>query len=133
MLRTNSKAVISKIHNYIVENYDGSGYDLAPTTNFDEICANIWGLFYKEMVMGDRRRASLSDYWEDYCSGLPSILCCDYYVRGSTVDLLGDMLEQTKEEREKYTEEQAEKRFTYLLFREINKHAHKIGRSIYEH
>lgn len=51
-------------------------------------------------------------------AGLPSFLgTYKYYYSGSAIDVLGDILEQTEEERNRYTEAEAEKCMTYLLYR----------------
>ena len=57
----------------------------------------------------------------DWCAGLPSILNTCYYYNRSAVDDLGEILEETEEEKEKYTQTEAEKLLTALIYREIKK------------
>ena len=59
----------------------------------------------------------------DWCSGLPGVLDTCYYYNRSAVDDLGAILEETDEERARYTEEQAEKMLTTLIYRELKKGA----------
>lgn len=59
----------------------------------------------------------------DWCQGLPSVLdTCYYYNRSAVVDL-GNILEQSERERAQYTEEQAERLLTHLIYQELVKGA----------
>ena len=79
-------------------------------------------MVYTEKIKLDRRpNMTLFDYFEEWASGLPSFLDCDYYYHLTAVKILGDILEETEEERRNYDEQRAEKRLTQLLFREIYK------------
>lgn len=42
-----------------------------------------------------------------------------YYCNVSAIDLLADWLEETEEEKKRFTEDQAEEKITYLLYREL--------------
>jgi hypothetical protein len=64
---------------------------------------------------------SLQDVFEEWASGLPSVLDTCYYYNRSAVDDLGAILEQTETEKAKYNEQESEKLLTYLIFREIKK------------
>lgn len=59
----------------------------------------------------------------DWCAGLPGVLNTCYYYNRSAVDDLGAILEETSEEKARYTEEQAEKTLTTLIYRELKKGA----------
>lgn len=61
----------------------------------------------------------------DWCADLPSVLDTCYYYNRSAVDDLGAILEETDEEKARYTEEQAEKTLTMLIYRELKKGAAK--------
>ena len=67
-------------------------------------------------------RISLQDLFEDYAAGLPLGGLFDYYLH-SAIDTLGDILEESEAEREKYSEEEAEKMLTRLIYREMIKEA----------
>lgn len=117
MLKTNNKKVRESIKKWIVDNYDDEGYDLK-AENFKEICENIKSIFLKEK--SSRRACWCLNDFKEWCEGLPSILntwplLCD------CVDILGDILEETEEERSKYDESQAWSLMASLIFREIDK------------
>lgn len=57
----------------------------------------------------------------DWCAGLPGVLDTYYYYNRSAVDDLGAILEETEEEKARYTEEQAEKTITILIYKELKK------------
>ena len=55
----------------------------------------------------------------DWCQGLPSALDTLYYYNRSAVDDLAAILEETEEEKAKYTEAQAEEILSRLIYREL--------------
>lgn len=58
--------------------------------------------------------------------GLPTAFpVADDIFLHSAVDFLGDLLDETEEEKQRFTDEQAEKRSVYLLYRELEKNATK--------
>ena len=126
MLRTNSKKAKENIKNYIIENFDFSsyegykGYEVEPK-EYTDICKTIYNTFYTEKVKNDKRKMSDYEYFKEWCQGLPSMLdTCYYYNRSAKKDL-ANILEEAEVEANKYTEEEAEERLTYLLYREITK------------
>ena len=121
MLKTNSKAVREKIQHFINTHVDFSGYVLEkrPET-VAEINKAIYACFLFES-----RFAGIPNEEErfiDWCSGLPSVLECSYYYN-SAIEMLGDILEETQEERTKYSESQAERLFSYLIYKEVKRYA----------
>lgn len=121
MLKTNSKKVKEKIKNYIIELYDDKGYDVPKATNFDEMKENIKKVSYNDVISYElARKSTLFAAFESWCSGLPYLLnTADYYCYNSAIDILGDILEETEEERSRFSELEAEKKITYLIFKEI--------------
>lgn len=139
MLRSNSKQARENIRAYIVDHFDGTNY--APDFDYIEqaqkdtaqgirnvdifsmVAHAIAATFYNEKCRFDNRfkagRLSRYELFEDWCSGLPSILDTCYYYNRSAVDDLGDILQENDAEKAKYTEQQAEKRLTQLIYREI--------------
>lgn len=123
MLKTNSKKAKENLKVYIMENFDESyfDYDEAPfkdLTDYKNVCTCIFNVMMEEK----RYNRSVNDFetFKDWAQGLPSILdTCYYYNRSAKVDLM-KILEETKEEANKFTEQQAEERLTWLLYREIN-------------
>lgn len=57
----------------------------------------------------------------DWCAGLPSVLDTLYFYNRSAVDDLGAILEETEQEKTRYTEQQAEQLLTSLIYRELQK------------
>lgn len=143
MLRTNEKKVNEKVKNYIVEHFrdfqlenPAYEYDHIHTiesvnaNNYTEVCNAINCIFFCEMLENDKRwnagRLSRADAFVNWCQGLPTALDCDYYLH-SAVDLLGEWLEETEEEKKKFSEQQAETKITQILYRELNRNATRTG------
>ena len=139
MLKTNSKKVIEKVRKYCVDSWndhaEGEGLPTAESfevasTEILKSCINAKLCFEKE-----KRLVFLKHYYsnsffaafEEWCQGLPSSLDTSYYLC-KAVKLLGDWLEESEEEKSRYSESEAEKKITYLLFRELtkNKDIHKL-------
>lgn len=123
MLRTNSKKARENIRAYIINHFDGTNYDLPETNDFSEIANYIYNTFKSEKYYSDnymmKNRISEQTSFTDWCSGLPSILDTCYYYNRSAVDDLGAILEESENEKARYTEEKAENLLTYLIYREI--------------
>lgn len=139
MLKTNCKKARENIRAYIVDHFDGTNYapdfdyiEQAQRDNaagirnvdiFSMVAHAISATFYDEKLHFDNRyqagRISRYDLFEDWCAGLPSILDTCYYYNRSAVDDLGAILEESEEEKARFTEQQAEKRLTQLIYREI--------------
>lgn len=137
MLRTNSKEVMNRIKKIIMDSYEAAEeyYTFdggAMKTEYNDICKDIMNMFYIEKLQFDNRykagRISRADLFMDWMQGLPSAfpVSNDIFL-GSAVDFLGDLLDETEKEKEKFTDEQAEKRAVYLLHRELEKHAKKAN------
>lgn len=117
MLRTNSKQAIKSLRKYIMEHV---GDEELYTDDFDELCYNILARAAKEIkINGNWSELTYEDF-ERWCQGLPTTLDTTYYLSGAR-DVLGDILEETEEERKKYSEWKAEQLFTSLIYRELNK------------
>ena len=124
MLRT--KKAIGNIRAYIMDNFTPANYTEDPPEDFPEVAAFILDTFRKEK-MSDFRCRDCNEFaaFTDWCSGLPSVLDTCYYYNRSAVDDLGRILEETAEEKERFTEEEAERRLTWLIYRELGKGAAK--------
>lgn len=128
MLRSNSKKALENIRAYILDKFNGDNYGIETPDNWKEAAKIIWYTFSEEKLIPEReynRRRGYSDQrvFEDWAAGLPSILDTCYYYNRSAVDDLAQILEETPEEAAKYSEQDAERMLTYLLFREITKGA----------
>ena len=124
MLKTNSKKARENLRLYILENVDVSNYyNLKQPETFKEAATIVLKTFREEYYH------SIEDfkYWKNnerlafssWTSGLPSILDCCYWYNRPAVDDLGNILEQTKEERNKYNENAACQLLTDLIYREL--------------
>ena len=122
MLKTNSKKARENIRAYIVDCYNPENYDLPACNDFPTIARNILQTFRKERpAEGTFSRMSEGERFTDWASGLPSILDTCYYYNRSAVDDLGMILEETEEEKARFTESQAESLLTSLIYRELMK------------
>ena len=125
MLKTNSKKARENVQEYIMNNFDGSGYDIQQPETFKATAEIIYNTFLAEhwSSANIRRYYKWNEYasFIDWASGLPSILDCCYYYNRSAVDDLGAILEETEAEKAKYKEADAEGLLTLLIYREITK------------
>ena len=96
------------------------------TDNYTEVCNAILLVLYVEKIKHDKRRSKVQYYYfEEWCSGLCSVIDTSYFYSVSAVDLPGKWLEQTESEKVKYDESKAEETITRILYREITRHAAK--------
>lgn len=125
MLRTNSKKAAENIRAYIVERFTPEGYTDNPPQEWPEIAAFILNAFRSEKYWcpQDVRyyHGSEQAAFADWCAGLPSVLDTLYFYNRSAVDDLGAILEETEQEKARYTEQQAEQLLTSLIYRELQK------------
>lgn len=129
MLKTNSKQAAENIRAYIVDGFTPDGYTDNPPQEFPEIAAFILATFRSEKYwcLQDVRyyHGSEALAFRDWCAGLAGVLDTCYYYNRSAVDDLGAILEETAEEKARYTEPQAEQLLTDLIYRELLKGAAK--------
>ena len=135
MRRSNSKEAMEAIKNAIIESYKAAeeyytyGGKYAKT-DYNDICKDILAAFENEKVKYDCRyragRVSKYNLFCDWMAGLATAFpVSDDIFLGSAVDWLADILDETEEEKGRYTEEKAESTACYLLYRELTKHAAK--------
>ena len=117
MLKTNTKAVKMKVIAYIMQNTNSDQLEEGATQAqvFDYIAKTFINAEYNTPW---QRKANLQEAFSWWVSGLPFNFA-DYHYNICAVDLVGDWLEQTKEERNKYSEDQAEKLADYLIFKAL--------------
>lgn len=125
MLRTNSKKAAENIRVYIMGNFTPEGYTDNQPQKFPEIAAFILDTFRSEKYgcPQDVRyyHGIEAAAFADWCAGLPSVLDTLYFYNRSAVDDLGAILEETEQEKTRYTEQQAEQLLTSLIYRELQK------------
>lgn len=126
MLKTNSKKAINNIWAYIMEDLDyinsGYGYEIAEGDR-KATAAAIYEIFESEKYNGPYyKQYNKQEVFTDWAQGLALGGMFDYYYfNKNAVDVLGDILEETETERNKYTEEQAAAMLTSLIYREVIK------------
>ena len=125
MLKTNSKKAAKNIQDYIMNGFTPEGYTDNPPQDWQKIAAFILDTFRNEKyhTPQDFRYYHNNELeaFADWCAGLPAVLDTCYYYNRSAVDDIGAILEETEEEKKRYTEEQAEKTLTILIYRELKK------------
>lgn len=129
MLKSNSKKALENIRAYILNHTDVDNYDGFPApVTWEDAARIVYQCFMEEKRLPSlhyemRRGMSEQESFIDWVQGLPSVLDTCYYYNRSAVDDLGAILEETEEEKAKYTEEKAERMLSCLLYREIVKGA----------
>ena len=123
MLKTNSKKARENIKQYIIDNFTPENYtDDAPKT-WPEIARFILETFRSEKYSApaDYRYYNYNENaaFADWCAGLPSVLDTCYFYNRSAVADLALILEESDAERAKYSESDAERVLTYLIYREL--------------
>lgn len=117
MIRTNSKKARENIRKYILDNYTPENYGLEETADFKTAAVNILETFRAEKPY----KAETLETFIEWSAGLPSILDTCYYYNRSAVNDLGAILEETDAEKSKYTEADAERFLTILIYRELTR------------
>lgn len=134
-MKTNCEKAIENIKNYILENFDpvGAGYEeyyyfenLPDTKKWEECKKIIKKVVYNEKIKHDFRirhknYINYKMFFTEWCQGLPTILNTIYYYKPIAKKIVMEILEESEEEAERYTEEEAETLLTHLLYREIYK------------
>lgn len=124
-LKTNSKKAKENLHKYIMQAADYIRTDYNPETYGNEDLTTYSGTaravytIFKAEKQHDKSRTTEQRLFEDWASGL-ALNLFDYYLEDAT-ETLGDILEQTPEERNKYTAEQSEQLLTNLIYREVSR------------
>lgn len=121
MLRTTTKKAIENIRAYIISIFNGYNYEIETPATFKEAATFINKCFEEEYYTGYNAMHNRKDMFIEWCAGLPSVIDTCYYYNRSAVEDLGNILEETPEERSRYTEEDAERMLTCLIYREIMK------------
>ena len=125
MLKTNSKKARENIQQYIIDNFTPENYTDEKIEGFENVAAFILETFRSE------KYSTKEDYryykgiealaFKDWAQGLPSVLDTCYYYSRSAVDDLAAILEESEEEKSRYTEEAAENTLTALIYIELTR------------
>lgn len=128
-MKTTTREARENIRRYIMEHFRPEGYDFTGPATFENVAAFILATQEEEkFYTSEYARAhnmTLEEVFIGWCQGLPSVLDTCYCYNRSAVDDLGDILNQSKREREKFTEEDAEKQLSHLIYRELRRAARK--------
>ena len=131
MLKTNSKAVRQAVRDYIIRNCedvidliheDGQREDREVFFDIDfNRVANYIIETFEDNYNFPNDGKTIQDRFSYFAGCLPFDIF-DYHNFGhSAVNLVGDILNQTIEERNRYTESQAESLMDYLIYSELTK------------
>lgn len=125
-LKTNSKKAKENIWKYIETDLDyinEYGDDIKATAgNKEEIATAIYNIFEGEKHHREGFGYTKQELFKEWAQGLALGGLFDYYYYNrDAVEILGDILEETEEERERFTDEEACDMLTYLIYREIEK------------
>lgn len=116
MLKTTTRKARFNIRAYIMDHCSAEGYKEKEPETWEETAAFIRQTFRDEKRY---QRGNQQALFVDWCQGLPSALDTLYYYNRSAVDDLAAILEETEEEKAKYTEAQAEEMLSRLIYREL--------------
>ena len=120
-LRTNTKVVRNRIREYIRQHVFTEDFEGTAET-FPVVARYVMDSF-EYCCSGLRPVYNMQVYFEKWLPGLPSCGLGDFYLRSyeNAIDILGDILEETEEERKRFTYEQSEHLLTSLIYRELLK------------
>lgn len=126
MLRTNSKKAKENVKYYILGNTSEEVLDACTKNHvvmFDDLAKEIWKIFFVEKVENDcyykAHKKSLFDLWKEWIFGgcILDVPCYSADIH----NIVGDLLEETEEEKSRYSYEQSENLLALLTFREVEK------------
>lgn len=116
MLKTNSRQAKDNLKSYIM-----TAWNLEPEEQgrtWEETREAIKESFYFQAYRSEyERRQNMQEAFKNWLAGLPKGLG-DFYLCQAVKDL-GNILDQTEAERNRYTEDQACNTLSYLIFREV--------------
>ena len=137
MRKLNCKEVNEALKKEIIDSYESAEeyytYDGAEMkTEYNDICKDILKSFEREKLNNDLAykagRVSKQDLFIEWMSGIPSSfpVSCDIFL-GYATEWLGNILDETETEKQKYSDSKAERTACLILYRELNKHAQKAN------
>lgn len=135
MLKMNSRKALENTDNYLLQFADDIAAENKDVLSFDydlqeigDLCKCIYNYYFmEEAVRFDKRlqagRISLQELFIEWTQGLPACGVFDFWTYRTYCDpvaILGDILEETTEEREKFTDQQAAEKLTYMIWKRLN-------------
>ena len=133
-LKTNSKKAIDNIWNYIegfIDEINDCYIAYDPEYNYiqpgsrSDLATYVYHVYEGEKKNNDNLynagRITDQELFAEWASGLAMGGMFDFWYYGDTVNLLGEMLEETETEKARYTDTAACEMLTSLIYREIVK------------
>lgn len=116
MLKTNSRQAKENLKAYIMASWNLEPEEQGRT--WEETQEDIKESFYFQAYRSEyERRQNKQEAFKNWLSGLPRGLG-DFFLCQAVEDL-GNILNQTEAERNRYTEDQASESLAYLIYREV--------------
>lgn len=116
MLKTNSRQAKENLKAYIMASWNLEAEEQGRT--WEETQEDIRNSFYFQAYSSEyERKQNRQEAFKNWLSGLPRGLG-DFFLCQAVEDL-GNILEQTEAEKNKYTEDQASESLAYLIYREV--------------
>ena len=129
MLKANSKKARQNLMNYIADYTIDKIEEYQELENTDPVAA-VYEIFFQEKNPHSGYYSRYPEYtvFKDWAQGLAmNGLFCYYYNRSAKDELAG-ILEETEEEKERYTEEEAAEMLTRLIYNRVKSEAGKERR-----
>lgn len=129
MLKANSKKARQNLMNYIADYAIDKVEEYQELENTDPVAA-VYEIFFQEKDPHNGYNSRYPEYtvFKEWAQGLAmNGLFCYYYNRSAKDDLAG-ILEETEEEKERYTEEEAAEMLTRLIYNRVKSEAGKERR-----
>ena len=135
MLRTNTKKVKENIIDYMLEHINNVSidYDIEESVigTPETFCFFMYLTFQNEYrnhnCYWKAHRVSEYDLFREWAAGLAFSGMFDYFYFPQAVDLVGSWLEETEEEKARFSESDAEELATKLIYREMKNNALKCS------
>ena len=116
MLKTNSKQARENLKNYIMDSWNIEAEEQGRT--WKDTQEAIKDSFYIQAYSSEyERKQNKQEAFKNWLAGLPRGLG-DFFLCKAIKDL-GDILEETEAERNRYTEDEACNTLSYLIYREV--------------
>lgn len=128
MLSTNSKKFYNNLDNYVI-NYMknvAEDYEKPQPKTAGDAYVLLWATYRTEHTT-PRGFGTLENF-EDWGRGLPAGGLFDFLLCNA-VNTLGEMLEETQQERERFTEQQAERVLFVKIHAQMVKHLNRIHKA----
>lgn len=122
MLRTNSKQAKQNLQAYIMTAWNIE--DGEEARSWKATASAVWADFIRCAYSSEyERKQNKQEAFKGWLQGLPRGLG-DFYLYEAVRDL-GDILEETEEERNRYTEDQASDKLAMLIYCEVEREARR--------